>query len=110
MWSEADSHLYQALASIAVPLRAEQMAAILTLLPFGPADSGKILDLCCGEGRLTASVLRCFPMWKRWRWMAQPKCAHKPSGVSRNSVGEHAWRQRICLGATGGRRWMASTR
>src|SRR5438874_494338 len=41
-------------------------------------------------------------MWKRWQWMAQPKCAHKPSDVSRNSVGEHASRQRICLGATGG--------
>jgi tRNA (cmo5U34)-methyltransferase len=60
-WSEANSHLYQALASVAVPRRAEQMAAILTLLPFGPDDSATVVDLCCGEGRLTASVLRCFP-------------------------------------------------
>jgi tRNA (cmo5U34)-methyltransferase len=59
-WSEADSQLYQGLASIAVPRRAEQMAAILTLLPFGPEDSAKIVELCCGEGRLMASVLRCF--------------------------------------------------
>jgi ubiquinone/menaquinone biosynthesis C-methylase UbiE len=60
-WSEADSHLYQGLASIAVPRRAEQMAAILTLLPFGPEDTAKVVELCCGEGRLTASVLHCFP-------------------------------------------------
>src|SRR5438477_947094 len=60
-WSEADSQLYQALASIAVPRRAEQMAAILTLLPFGPEESAMVVELCCGEGRLTASVLRCFP-------------------------------------------------
>jgi len=61
VWSEADSRLYQAMASIAVPRRAEQMAAILTLLPVGPEDSAKVVELCCGEGRLTASVLRCFP-------------------------------------------------
>jgi tRNA (cmo5U34)-methyltransferase len=60
-WSEADSQVSQALASIAVPRRAEQMAALLTLLPFGPGDSATIVELCCGEGRLTASVLRCFP-------------------------------------------------
>ena len=60
-WSEADSQLYQGLASIAVPRRAEQMAAILSLLPFGPDDSATIVELCCGEGRLTASALGCFP-------------------------------------------------
>jgi hypothetical protein len=38
-WSEADSQLYQGQASIAVPRRAEQLATILTLLPFGPEDS-----------------------------------------------------------------------
>jgi hypothetical protein len=45
-WREADSQLYQGLASIAVPRRAEQMAAILTLLPFGPEDSAKMVELC----------------------------------------------------------------
>lgn len=61
-WSEADSRLYQSLASIAVPRRAEQMAAILTLLPFSPREPARVVEVCCGEGRLIASVLRCFPL------------------------------------------------
>jgi hypothetical protein len=33
-WTESDSRLYQELATVAVPDRAEQMAALLTLLAF----------------------------------------------------------------------------
>jgi tRNA (cmo5U34)-methyltransferase len=61
VWSETDSQVYQTLASIAVPERAVQMAVMLVLLPIGPTESARVVELCCGEGRLAASILRCFP-------------------------------------------------
>ena len=33
---------------------------MLTLLPFGPSDSAQVVELGCGEGRLTASILQVF--------------------------------------------------
>jgi SAM-dependent methyltransferase len=41
--------------------RGEQMATLLTLLPFGADDSGRVVELGCGEGRLTQAVLEMFP-------------------------------------------------
>jgi tRNA (cmo5U34)-methyltransferase len=49
------------LAAVAVPDRVEQMAALLTLLPFGPGDAGRVVELACGEGRLTEALLDAFP-------------------------------------------------
>src|SRR5262245_54241679 len=60
-WSEADSRLYQELAAVAVPDREEQMAALLTLLPFGPDDAARVVELGCGEGRLSRAVLDAYP-------------------------------------------------
>jgi hypothetical protein len=56
-WTEADSRLYQELAAVAVPDGAEQMAALLTLLPFGPGDAARVVELGCGEGRPVRSFL-----------------------------------------------------
>ncbi len=60
-WSEADSRLYQAIATVAVPAREEQMATLLTLLPFSPDDSFRVVEVGCGEGFLSYALLDCFP-------------------------------------------------
>jgi tRNA (cmo5U34)-methyltransferase len=60
-WSEADSRLYRELAEIAVPRRAEQIAAIVTLTPFAPDAEFAIIELACGEGLLGEALLQSFP-------------------------------------------------
>jgi tRNA (cmo5U34)-methyltransferase len=60
-WTEEDSHLYQQIAPVAVPARAEQIAALLTLLPFSPNDSFRAVEVGCGEGYLAQALLTCFP-------------------------------------------------
>jgi len=60
-WTEADSQLYQDIAPIAVPARAEQLATLLTLLPFNQGDSFHAVELGSGEGLLSAALLACFP-------------------------------------------------
>jgi tRNA (cmo5U34)-methyltransferase len=44
-----------------VPRRAEQMAVLLTLLPFNRNDSFHVVELASGEGRLAHAILRAFP-------------------------------------------------
>jgi trans-aconitate methyltransferase len=60
-WSEADSKLYQEIAHVAVPARAEQIAALLTLLPFRPDEAFQAVEVGCGEGILSAALLQCYP-------------------------------------------------
>jgi len=60
-WTEADSSLYRALAAVAVPDRAEQMAVLLTLLPLASGEAGRIVELGCGEGRLASAILTAYP-------------------------------------------------
>jgi tRNA (cmo5U34)-methyltransferase len=60
-WTEEDSKVYQAIAAVAVPAREEQMATLLTLLPFSPEDSFCVVELGCGEGFLAYALLDCFP-------------------------------------------------
>lgn len=60
-WQEDDSALYQALAPVAVPDRAEQMATLLMLIPFAPDEAFTAVELGSGEGRLSEAMLRAFP-------------------------------------------------
>jgi tRNA (cmo5U34)-methyltransferase len=60
-WTEADSKLYQELAMVAVPRRAEQMATLLTLLPFGVHEPARVVELSCGEGFLSSALLNLYP-------------------------------------------------
>lgn len=60
-WTESDSKFYQAIAAVAVPARVEQMAALLTLLPFRRIEPFRAVELGCGEGRLSQALLDCFP-------------------------------------------------
>ena len=60
-WTEDDSQLYRELAAIAVPARDEQVATLLSLLPFQQQDAFRAVELGCGEGALSFALLDCFP-------------------------------------------------
>ena len=60
-WSETDSQLYQEIAQIVVPARAEQIAGLLTLLPFNPNEPFRVVELAAGQGFLSSALLTCFP-------------------------------------------------
>ena len=60
-WSEDNTRLYQTLAHIAVPEPELQIALLLALLPFGEADTFRVVELGCGEGRLAQALLLCYP-------------------------------------------------
>ncbi len=60
-WSEEASGTYQRIAAIAVPYRAEQIAALLMLLPFDVNESFHAVELGSGEGRLAGALLEAFP-------------------------------------------------
>ena len=56
-WSEEASLVYQAVARVAVPRRAEQMATMLALIPELSAPGTVAVELGCGEGFLSAALL-----------------------------------------------------
>ena len=58
-WDEADSREFVDLGRFFVPDREEQIATILAMIP-EPGD-GLLVDLCCGEGLLSRSLLERFP-------------------------------------------------
>lgn len=60
-WTDTDARRYRELATIAVPDRAEQLAYLLCLIPYGPKDSFHAVDLGCGDAALSHAILTCFP-------------------------------------------------
>jgi tRNA (cmo5U34)-methyltransferase len=60
-WTEQDSATFRDIASVAVPRRAEMMAMILALVPFGAGESFKVVEIGSGDGTLGAALLDCFP-------------------------------------------------
>jgi SAM-dependent methyltransferase len=60
-WTEDDSRTYLEIAPVAVPRRDEQIATLLTLVPRAPADPCRIVEIGCGDGRLSAALLELFP-------------------------------------------------
>ncbi len=60
-WSQSISDTYRQLAQIAVPARIEQLATLLTLIPFGRDDAFRVVELASGEGRLSYAILSAFP-------------------------------------------------
>ncbi len=58
-WDEANSREFIDLGRFFVPEREEQIAAALGLIP-DPGD-GLLVDLCCGEGLLSRTLLERFP-------------------------------------------------
>lgn len=59
-WTESDSQLYQDIARVAVPARAEQIATLLTLLPFKQDEAFRAVEIGCGEGIFSFTLLDCF--------------------------------------------------
>jgi tRNA (cmo5U34)-methyltransferase len=49
------------LASVAVPAREEQMATLLSLLPFGREEAFHVVELASGEGMLSQAIVEAFP-------------------------------------------------
>ena len=60
-WSEESSLVYRALARVAVPRRAEQMATMLSLVPYIPDEGFVAVEVGCGEGFLSAALLEAYP-------------------------------------------------
>lgn len=60
-WTEEDSATYQKLAVVAVPEREEQIATLVSLLPFDREAAFTAVELGSGEGYLSEVVLECFP-------------------------------------------------
>ncbi len=60
-WTDDTSVLYQEIAPVAVPARPEQLATLLTLLPFNQADEFQAVEIGSGEGILSSLLLQCFP-------------------------------------------------
>ena len=60
-WSAENSEIYRQLASVAVPAREEQMATLLSLLPFGREEAFRVVELASGEGMLSQAILGAFP-------------------------------------------------
>jgi tRNA (cmo5U34)-methyltransferase len=60
-WSAESSAVYRQLASVAVPARAEQVATLLSLLPFGREEAFHVVELASGEGMLAQAILEAFP-------------------------------------------------
>lgn len=60
-WTEDDSTLYRDLAPVAVPARAEQIASLVALLPFGRDDAFRAVEIGSGEGALSYAILDAFP-------------------------------------------------
>jgi tRNA (cmo5U34)-methyltransferase len=58
-WDETDSREFIDLGRFFVPDREEQIETILAMIP-DPVD-GLLVDLCCGEGLLSRSLLERFP-------------------------------------------------
>jgi trans-aconitate methyltransferase len=60
-WSAESSAVYRQLAAVAVPAREEQMATLLSLLPFGRDETFRVVELASGEGMLSQAILEAFP-------------------------------------------------
>jgi tRNA (cmo5U34)-methyltransferase len=59
-WSEENSELYRQFSAVVVPARAEQVATLLTLLPFAQQEPFRAVELASGEGMLADALLRSF--------------------------------------------------
>lgn len=60
-WSQETSELYRQLSAIAVPARAEQVATLLSLIPFSADEAFRVVELASGEGYLSQAILTTFP-------------------------------------------------
>ena len=105
-WSEADSRIYRELAAIAVPRRDEQIAALLTLVPFATDEPFQIVELGCGEGRLGMALLSLFPR-ARYLGLDGSDSMRREAGERLHRFGERARIETFDLAASD---WLERTR
>jgi tRNA (cmo5U34)-methyltransferase len=60
IWSESESATYRDLSRYAVPQRERQIAIVVERVA-AAAATGDVLEICCGEGLLTAALLERLP-------------------------------------------------
>jgi tRNA (cmo5U34)-methyltransferase len=60
-WTQDISELYRKLSQIAVPARTEQIATLLTLIPFAADEAFRVVELASGEGYLAQAIAAAFP-------------------------------------------------
>lgn len=60
-WEQETSDIYRQLAQIAVPARAEQIATLLSLIPFDASEAFRVVELASGEGYLSRAIADAFP-------------------------------------------------
>src|SRR5258707_4400914 len=60
-WSEGNSADFIETADLFVPARAEQIAALLALIPARPDEAFTVAELASGDGTLAQAVLDAFP-------------------------------------------------
>lgn len=60
-WTEQHSETYRQVSAVALPSRDEQIATLITLLPFDRQEPFRAVELGCGEGALAFALLDCFP-------------------------------------------------
>src|ERR1700687_4709526 len=60
-WTEEDSSLYRQIAEIAVPRRRDMLATLVSVAPFTPEDTFRIVEIGAGDGQLADVLLECFP-------------------------------------------------
>ena len=60
-WTTENSEVYRQLAQVAVPFRTEQIATLLTLMPFPRESVFRVVELASGEGYLSQAILQAFP-------------------------------------------------
>jgi tRNA (cmo5U34)-methyltransferase len=53
--------IYRRIAPVAVPQRAEQLATLMALVPFGTDEEFTAVEVGCGEGHLSAAMATCWP-------------------------------------------------
>lgn len=60
-WSEEDSRFFLRYADVIIPHREEHLALVAALVPARPEETFSAVDLACGAGSLTQTILERYP-------------------------------------------------
>ncbi|GHD56804.1 methyltransferase [Thalassobaculum fulvum] len=104
-WSETESATYRDLSRYAVPQRERQIALIVDRVG-AAAATGDVLEICCGEGLLTAALLQHLPVGRVFAFdgsdsmlaATRERAAQSPAGSDRLitrkiDIAERDWRR-----------------
>ena len=60
-WNDQQADKFVTMADVVIPERMTQLAIVVDLLPFSPADTFRFIDIGCGQGLLSQAILTQFP-------------------------------------------------